>query len=136
MNRIIRFAETCSNDECYRNLLSDHFPGIARWESATRETWESRFRPGRVAPDIRIQFIKSDDERFYCGWWINYQTGLRFEFEDGTVKAFETLNWDPIQEHPDLFKELVKFFDDYAANGYDLTDKNAVILDDDDLLVV
>lgn len=117
-------------------MLSDHFPGIARWESASRKIWEDRSRPDRDVSDIRIQFIKSDDESFYCGWWISYQTGLRFEFEDGTVKAFETPNWEPIQEHPDLFKELVKFFDDYAANGYDLTDKNTVILDDDDLLVV
>ena len=85
---------------------------------------------------IDISFIFEDEKPAGKRGFVK-TVGDKFEFEDGTIKAFKTKDDYSFSDDRETFKELVEFIDDYVNNGYELCDKTTVVLDDeDDLLVV
>ena len=134
MNRVVRIGEIKGG------LILDYFPAIVRWREDTRVQWQTCIDTGSCDEFFIFLEIgqsgKTVDFAFETGWWFSYQSYVEFEFEDGTIKSFETKNGKYLTEDRETFKELVNFIDDYVNNGYELCDKTAVVLDDDDLLIV
>ena len=134
MNKVVRIGEIKGG------LIFDYFPAIVRWAEDTRVHWQTCIDTG--SSDEFSIFLEvgnpgeTIDFAVVTGWWFSYQTYVEFEFEDGTIKSFEAKPGKYLSEDRETFKELVDFIDDYVNNGYELTDKNTVVLDEDDLLVV
>lgn len=120
--------------------MENYCPAIVRWGADTRDHWQTCMDTGNY-DDFSV-FLEighpgeTMDFALDSGWWFSYQNYVEFEFEDGTIKVFKTKNEGCFSDEPETFKELVDFIDDYVNNGYELTDKTTVVLDDDDLLVV
>lgn len=136
MNKIVRIGEIHGGA-----ILDDHFPAIVRWSSDSRAKWQKCMDTDTIA-DFCIYLeigrpSKTIDFVIKTGWWFSYQGCAEIEFEDGTIKVFKTKNGKSFVDDPETFKEFVEFIDDYVNNGYELCDKTAVVLgDEDDLLVV
>ncbi len=134
MNKVVRIGEIKDG------LIFDYFPAIVRWREDTRVHWQTCIDTG--SHDEFSIFLEvghpgeTIDFAVVTARWFSYQNYVEFEFEDGTIKSFETKHGENLTEDRETFKELVDFIDDYVNNGYELTDKNTVVLDEDDLLVV
>ena len=135
MNKIVRIGESHDGE-----ILNGYFPAIVRWRKDTRETWQNCIDTGSLEnfcvflevchTNPTIDFVAD------VGWWFSYQNYVEIEFEDGTIKEFKP-KYGNLTADKETFKEFVEFIDDYVSNGYELTDKTTVVLDDeDDLLVV
>ena len=135
MNKIVRIGEMQGGA-----ILSDYFPAIVKWSTDSRATWQKCMDTDTTADFCIYLEIghpgKTIDFTFKTGWWFSYQGCAEIEFEDGTIKVFKTKNDKCLADDPETFKEFVEFIDDYVSNGFELTDKNSVVLDEDDLLVV
>lgn len=136
MNRVVRIGESHDGE-----ILSNYFPAIVRWSEDSRAQWQTCMDTGSYSNFCVFLQVCRVDKNFDLaednGWWFSYQSYVEFEFEDGTIKSFEAKNGDFLTEDRETFKALVEFIDDYVNNGYELCDKNIVVLDDeDDLLVV
>lgn len=136
MNKIVRIGEDRRGA-----ILDKYFPAIVKWRSSSRAMWQKCMGTGSIN-DFRIfmeigQPDKAIDLDAEAGWWFNYQRYVEIEFEDGTIKLFETKNNDSLADDPETFKEFVEFIDNYVNNGFEIYDETALVLDDeDDLLVV
>lgn len=135
MNRIVRLSET------HGPVIEQYYPAIVRWRKETRETWQNYMDNGTLRDFsicLDIDTVNKDGKRTnFVSWWFSYQNFVEFEFEDGTVKTFKVKHGENLTDDRETFKELVEFIDEYVNNGYEIVDKTAVVLDDeDDLLVV
>lgn len=115
-------------------------PSIVKWSSDSRSQWQTCTDTG--SPENFCVFLEvchtgqTLDFVTDTGWWFSYQNYVEIEFEDGTIRVFKTKNGDCLTDDKETFRELVEFIDDYASNGRELTDKTAIVLDEDDPLVV
>lgn len=136
MNRVVRLGE--SRDGA---VIDQYYPAIVRWRKDTRETWQNCIDTGAIrdfSVCLDVDTVNKEGKKTnFVSWWFSYQNYVEFEFEDGTIKSFQVKHGGSLSEDRETFKELVDFIDDYVNNGYELCDKTAVVLDDeDDLLVV
>ena len=136
MNKIVRIGEMQGGA-----ILDNYFPAIVKWSSNSRATWQKCMDTDPTADFcVYLQIGHVDKTRAFVldtGWWFSYQGCVEIEFEDGTIKVFKTKNDVCLSEDPETFKEFVEFIDNYVNNGFELYDKTAVVLgDEDDLLVV
>lgn len=136
MNKIVRIGEMQGGA-----ILDNYFPAIVRWSTDSRTTWQKCMDTATIY-DFCIYLeigrpSKTIDFAVKTGWWFSYQGCAEIEFEDGTIKVFKTKNDRSFAKDPETFKEFVEFIDNYVNNGFELYDKTAVVLgDEDDLLVV
>lgn len=137
MNRLVRIGERQGGE-----ILENYCPAVIKWSEDSRVHWQTAIDTNSYN-DFSIfleigYFDESSNFIVNTGWWFSYQCYAEFEFEDGTIKVFKTKNENTcFSDEPEKFKEMVEFIDDYVNNGYELTDKTAVVLDDeDDLFVV
>lgn len=115
-------------------------PSIVKWSSDSRSRRQTCTDTG--SPENFCVFLEvchtgqALDFVTDTGWRFSYQNYVEIEFEDGTTRVFKTKNGDCLTDDRETFRELVEFIDDYASNGCELTDKTAIVLDEDDPLVV
>ena len=132
MNKIVRIGEVEGG-----SILGGYFPVIAKWSSDSRAKWQTCMDNG-FGNDfcVFLEICQTPDFATDTGWWFSYQNYVEIEFEDGTIKTFKIKHGYCLTDDKETFRELVEFIDDYVSNGYELTDKTSVVLDEDDLLVV
>lgn len=136
MNKVVRISESHGG-----GILDNYFPAIVKWSADSRANWQTAIDTNShndFAIFLEIGHTgQTLDFVVDTGWWFSYQSYVEIEFEDGTIKVFATKHGDCFSNEPESYKELIDFIDDYVNNGYELADKTAVVLDDeDDLLVV